>query len=152
MTLKDKYFTILEAAKEFSVTRQTISRWITEDKIPTEKVGREILIKKKDFYEYYRRRLSKAAAKSIVDLYLATAEDYCREKGYIDANTPTRHVEFIDEHTEADIITQKFSDEEKAEIKERFSPILEGLLKDFPQKVGMKGNNPKDKQRRKTTK
>jgi excisionase family DNA binding protein len=46
MALKDKYLTITQAAERMLVSRQTISRWITEGKLSAEKVGREKLIPK----------------------------------------------------------------------------------------------------------
>lgn len=52
MALKDKYCTISEAAKEVGVTRQTVSRWIKDGKLPVEKIGRETLIEKKRIHEY----------------------------------------------------------------------------------------------------
>jgi len=52
MALKDKYFTISEAAEEVGVTRQTISRWISRGKFPAEKIGREALIYKDDLRRY----------------------------------------------------------------------------------------------------
>jgi len=52
MALKDKYFTISEAAEEAGVTRQTISRWIAEGKLPAEKIGREKLIEKDAFRQF----------------------------------------------------------------------------------------------------
>jgi excisionase family DNA binding protein len=55
MALKDKYFTVSEAAKELGVTRQTISRWISTGKIPAEKIGREKLILKKDIQDAQKR-------------------------------------------------------------------------------------------------
>jgi len=57
MTIKDRYWTISEAAEKLKVTRQTISRWITQGKIPTEKVGREILIEKKALAQQGSRRI-----------------------------------------------------------------------------------------------
>ena len=151
MALKDKYFTISEAAEELKVTRQTISRWITQGNIPSEKVGREILIKKKDLYQYRFKRLSEVVADRILDLYIAAAEDYSREKGYINANTPTWHVEFVDEHTDADGIVHRFSDEDKTEIDNRIRPILEEYLRGFYQKI-RKVSPPKSKRGGKTTK
>jgi len=155
MAIKDRYWTISEAAKQFKVTRQTISRWIAEGKIPTEKVGREILIKKKDLSEFYRKRLYESAADSIIDLYLATAEEYCREKGYINENTPTAHAEFFDENDKTGIL-YKLTNEDKTEVDNRVRPILMGFLKDLrksitkeiPQEISKKAS----KQRRKTTK
>ncbi len=57
MALKDEYFTISEAAKEIKVTRQTISRWIKDGNLPTEKVGRAVLIKKDALYQHNKERL-----------------------------------------------------------------------------------------------
>lgn len=143
MALKDTYFTILEAAKEFRVTRQTISRWIAEGKIPVEKVGRETLIKKKGLHQYHRKRLSEAAADSILALYLKTAEDYCREKGYI---TGPGHMEIghADEHEKAKG-TIELSPEQMDEVLSRFRPILEGFLKDFTESTITIGEPPKNK-------
>jgi len=44
--LSDKYFTITQAAQYTGFTRQTISRWVKMGKLTSEKVGREVLIKK----------------------------------------------------------------------------------------------------------
>ena len=147
MALKDKYFTIHEAAKQFNVTRQTISRWIAGGKIPVEKVGRETLIKRKDLSEFYRKRLSEVAADSIVAMWLATAEDYCREKDYLRKGTK---VEFVS-GDRADIV-RELTDEERAEVRERFRQILEGFLKDFYQKAGINKIAQESKQRGKKTK
>ena len=145
MALKDNYLTISEAAKQLKVTRQTISRWIAKGYVPAEKIGRETLIKKKDLHQYHRRRLSEAAAESIVALYKATAEDYLREKGYI---VGRGHVEIVG----PDEDNIGLSDEEKDEVLSRFRPILEGFLKDFAQNVGRKGNLPKNNKGGKTPK
>ena len=59
MSLKDKYFTISEAAKEADVTRQTISRWINQGKLKAEKIGRETLIEKELLNELIDSRISK---------------------------------------------------------------------------------------------
>ena len=48
MALKDDYLTISEAAGYIGVTRQTISRWVKQGKLKAEKVGREVVIHKKD--------------------------------------------------------------------------------------------------------
>jgi excisionase family DNA binding protein len=52
MALKDEYFTVAQAAKKLGVTRQTVYRWIAEGKIPTEIIGREVLIKKDEVERY----------------------------------------------------------------------------------------------------
>lgn len=46
MMLKDYYVTITQAAKKVGVARQTIARWITVERIPYQRIGREVLIKK----------------------------------------------------------------------------------------------------------
>ena len=79
MALKDNYFTVSEAAKEIGVTRQTISRWVREGKVPAEKIGRETLIDKTKFDEYLRRSIGPRIADTIVDmakLYVREAYDY----------------------------------------------------------------------------
>jgi len=52
MALRDAYFTISEVAKELNVSRQTVYRWITDNKIPTEKIGGVLLVEK---YEITQR-------------------------------------------------------------------------------------------------
>ena len=52
MAIKDKYFTITEAAKYLHVTRQTIGLWIKEGKLPAESVGRETIIEKSQIEKY----------------------------------------------------------------------------------------------------
>ena len=47
MAIKNKYLTVSEAARLLGVTRQTISRWMSDKKLRGEKIGREVLINKK---------------------------------------------------------------------------------------------------------
>lgn len=56
MALKDRYYTVSEAAEEARVTRQTISRWITTGEIPCEKVGRNKLIPRSRLLRYIREK------------------------------------------------------------------------------------------------
>lgn len=142
MTLKDKYFTISEAAKEIGVTRQTISRWIADGKISAEKVGRETLIKKKDLQKYHRWKLSEAAADSIIALYTATVADVFREEGRME---PDSHVEFAEDGDENII---RLSDEEKAKVDRQIRPIVAEILKELNSKF--KDKRRITKQRRKT--
>jgi excisionase family DNA binding protein len=74
MTLKNKYFTISEAARESEVTRQTISRWVREGKLPAEKIGRETLIKKVDLR---KQQISLLAADEILKVITGIMNDYC---------------------------------------------------------------------------
>ena len=144
MALKDKYLTVEQAAKELGVTRQTISRWIAKKYIPVERVGRVALIKKKDIQKYHMRRLTEAAADSVMALYLATAEDYVREKGYINIDKPT-HAEFFDENDKSGTI-YKLSDEDLAEVDNRVRPILMGMLKQLNETAIAVGKPPKKTQ------
>lgn len=86
MALKDRYFTVAEAAKELGVTRQTISRWIKGGKIAADRVGRVALIEKKELHQFHRKRLSEAAADNIIALVYGKLEEYFREKGYLNAD------------------------------------------------------------------
>jgi excisionase family DNA binding protein len=63
MALKDKYMTVAEAAREYKVTRQTISRWINEGRVEVEKVGREKLINKRSFEKYLKKKVEKILGK-----------------------------------------------------------------------------------------
>jgi excisionase family DNA binding protein len=77
MALKDTYFTISEAAREASVTRQTVSRWIREGKLPAERIGRETLIKKQDMRKY---QVSLSAADAVIAVVMAARNDFCHER------------------------------------------------------------------------
>ncbi len=82
MALKDKYFTISEAAQEFGVTRQTISRWVASGKIPAQKIGRETLIEKTQLQRYGDDSLSRslmAKFASNIIRYLREAYGYTNE-------------------------------------------------------------------------
>jgi excisionase family DNA binding protein len=67
MALKDKYFTVSDAARIAGVTRQTVSRWIAEGQLLAEKIGRQVLIEKKDFGDYLRRQNLYRMATQIID-------------------------------------------------------------------------------------
>ena len=66
MALKDKYLTISEAAKQIGVTRQTISRWITEHELPVEKIGRETLIEKRVLDRIHFTRIADTFDEAII--------------------------------------------------------------------------------------
>jgi hypothetical protein len=95
--------------------------------VPAEKIGRETLIKKNDLHKFNRWKLSEAAAESIYELYKATLKDFLGEKGRL---IPGKRLELVPlDYPNA----EKLSAEEHAEMRKRFMPILEGLLKDFSQ-------------------
>lgn len=77
MTLRDKYFTIGQAAKYMDVTRQTVSRWIAEGKIRVERIGREALIEKPHIYRYEQQILDDKVGNSIINY-----AKICAEVGY----------------------------------------------------------------------
>jgi excisionase family DNA binding protein len=56
MALKNTYFTISEAAKELGVSRQTVYRWIEDEKIPKEKIGGVILVRKQAIRNFMRKK------------------------------------------------------------------------------------------------
>jgi excisionase family DNA binding protein len=66
MALKDKYITVTEAAEMAGVTRQTISRWIVEGHLIAEKIGRHVVINKKNFGDYLRRQDAYRMAAQII--------------------------------------------------------------------------------------
>ncbi len=141
MALKDEYLTVSQAAEELEVTRQTISRWIAKKFIPVERVGRVALLKKEDLRKYHWLKLAGVTADSILVLYLQIAEDYCREKGYIKANTPTVHAEYWNKDDTSNIV-YKLSKKDLDEVDKRFSPMLMGML-DQLRRAGIAVGKPK---------
>jgi len=140
MAIKDKYFTISEAAREMNVTRQTISRWISQGKLVGEKIGRETLIKKKDLSEYQQQQLIGVAAEQIVGLFYRIYTDYCQEKGYIKLTERVTEViirtkeyaQFAVEGLDGTSRKIKFSAEEDEEVTNKLViPKLAVYLKDF---------------------
>jgi len=61
MALKDVYYTISEAAKELNVSRQTLYRWIADNKIQVEKIGGVTLIEKPKVVEYGVKKFYESA-------------------------------------------------------------------------------------------
>ncbi len=76
MAIKDLYFTISEAAKKLNVSRQTIYRWIDDEKIPTEKVGGLILVEKKAIQEYVSKKIYESFSQ-MMDNYI---HEYARKE------------------------------------------------------------------------
>lgn len=70
MALKDRYFTVSEAAKKLEVSRQTVYRWIEDNEIPTESVGGVTLIKKKTLNKYMRKKELEAMKRYYDNLYI----------------------------------------------------------------------------------
>jgi excisionase family DNA binding protein len=134
MALKDSYFTVAQAAKELGVTRKTISRWLADGELSAEKVGREKLIKRHDLNEFRYGKLTIAAAKSIYELLKATIEDYFREKGRLPEGSRLEFVP-LDKYPDKYPDAIKLPDEDMDEVMNRFTPILQNILKDFDQKV-----------------
>lgn len=79
MPLKDIYYTISEAAKELNVSRQTIYRWITDNKIEVEKIGGVTLIEKPKVTEYAGKRFQEFALESMDNMFISRIKE---EYGY----------------------------------------------------------------------
>ena len=138
MAIKDDYFTLSEAARELGVTRQTISRWISQGKLTGERVGRETLIKKEGLFEYERNRFTDTAAHQIVALMHRQYTDYCQEKGHIKAteriievNPGKGYVELIVEGIDSTSRIVKFSERENQQVHKLVMPRLVAYLEDF---------------------
>jgi excisionase family DNA binding protein len=138
MALKDKYYTISEAARELNVTRQTISRWVASGKVYGERIGRETLIEKKKLFEYKKDKLVGAAAKQIADLICGIYTDYCQEKGYIkavervtDVEPGKDSVELTVQRLDGTSWALNISGQENREILRLVEPKLIKYLEDF---------------------
>ena len=83
VALKDKYWTVTQAAKEFGVTRQTVSRWIKDGKLSADKVGRTVLINKEKARKWHHAWI---AADGIEKLVYRMINDYCHKKFSVDDN------------------------------------------------------------------
>jgi len=125
MAIKDKYFTITEAARVAGVTRQTISRWISEGHLLAEKVGRQALIDKKDFGQYLMNQNVYRMAAQIID---CVAERIRQEYDYIEED----RVEFLKLDFKKDIF--HFSITRKDDIREIVSVSVAK-----PEKLSSKG-------------
>ncbi len=68
MALQDKYVTINQAAWILNVTRQTISRWISEKKLPAEKVGRTVLIDRQELWSLKQVMLNAELSSWILEM------------------------------------------------------------------------------------
>ncbi len=88
MALKDSYITISEAAKKAGVTRQTVSRWIKDGKLPAEKIGRETLIKKKDLTKIGQARLAETFDSAVLLSFISEI----RERGKYSENDEITHI------------------------------------------------------------
>lgn len=52
----EDYVLIPVAAKELGVSRQTLWRYVTHDRLPAEKVGRDYVIRREDLDEFKANR------------------------------------------------------------------------------------------------
>jgi excisionase family DNA binding protein len=134
MALKDKYCTISEAAEEVGVTRQTVSRWIKDGKLPVEKIGRETLIEKKVIHKYaeFQRKLpfikwaAKEAMIALRKKYGYTGEDKMRIK---DFETEGKDGIFMFDVIHKDGVTE--SANVRAIIEVRMDPKIQGPALSF---------------------
>ncbi len=135
MAIKDNYFTISQSAKEFKVTRQTVSRWIKEGIFKSEKIGRETLLKKEEVRRFQASRL---AAEDIVHFLFTIRNDFCHKRFNIDADEWVRRLEERDEKLhmileKPDKTVRSFElpmnlEQWNIEFKEYATPILADFL------------------------
>ncbi len=126
MALKDEYLTVSQVAKEFGVTRQTVSRWIANGYVDVERIGRVALIPKRDVVVYRNWRLREAASDSMIALYEATVSDILKDSGRLE---PGEHVRIVDGNSvEAGDVTIRLSEDDKTVIDKHMRPILEDIL------------------------
>lgn len=67
MALKDEYFTVAQAADKLGVTKQTVYRWINNKELVAEKIGREMLISKKELSNYDEELFFRSFGNAITD-------------------------------------------------------------------------------------
>ena len=96
MGIKDIYLTISETAKELNVSKQTIYRWLAENKFPSEKIGGVVLIDKKSVLEYKTQQRDK----SFFEVMAANIEGFLRKEYKYG-----KEDEFIDSGVEDDYLT-----------------------------------------------
>jgi excisionase family DNA binding protein len=138
MALKDKYYTISQAAKHVGVTRQTISRWIKEGRLHGERIGRETLIDKE---EVNKHRFSWIASGHILRFIYDMRTDYCRKRfGLSDDERLEKIVTRKGKHY---MIINKKGEKERSmelpipmeqyrkEFREHVRPVLASYLREF---------------------
>lgn len=138
MALKDKYVTVSQAAKDLGVTRQTISRWIRKKYVPAEKVGRVVLIEKKELEKFRAWKISEDAADVIVRLYESKAEEVLREQGQLKEHQTVR--------VGADPKSKGYYEltpEQQNEVNKRVKPILIEILKEVDKMMPRMRTKPK---------
>lgn len=84
MALKDEYFTVTQAAGKLGVTRQTVYRWIAEGKLPTERIGREVLIKRDEV-----KRYGQFADPTVKKFYEIIVDEVRKRHGYAEDDVLT---------------------------------------------------------------
>jgi len=105
------YYTISEAAGELNVSRQTVYRWIADNKIPTEKIGGVILVEKKAIMNFGVKRFQESVLQTVFN---STDKYIRREFGYSEEDT------IVAKEPESDylvfIVTRKSGNREKIKI------------------------------------
>jgi excisionase family DNA binding protein len=80
MALKDEYLTVTQAASKLGVTRQTVYRWIANNQLATEKIGREILVSKKVINDYDEKLFFRSLGNIIMDKIGEAAQQPDKDK------------------------------------------------------------------------
>lgn len=137
MALKDHYLTISQTAELMRVTRQTVSRWVANGQVPTEKVGRETLIDKAALLQYRQASLAENVASQIVQIILQAYREYIVEKGYVTNGCIMEGIKAGKKHIGVKIIesggcrTINLSAEENDEVRSHYETRVKGYLANF---------------------
>ena len=111
MALKDKYFSVSQAAKELGVTRQTVHRWIADGKVPAEKIGRETLVQKRKIRQFHERNLFQTLTKGLSRFFIG----YIQKKYHYSKKDKIEQVG--DESVTTFVVTKADGSREKVEIR-----------------------------------
>jgi len=133
MAIKNMYYTISEAAEELDTSRQTIYRWIANNKIPTEKIGGVVLIEKTVVDKYAEDRFME----SMMGMFDRIAFDALRQQlGYTDKD----HIERFDNEGEklVFLVTHEDGTKEKVLVGYAEFSMAGSPGKPFPEGFKMK--------------
>jgi|WetSurMetagenome_2_1015567.scaffolds.fasta_scaffold176298_3 excisionase family DNA binding protein len=88
---EDKLISVRDAAKECGRNPETVRRWIWSGKLPAEKLGNQLFVKKSELLKYYAETLKEE--ESSPDSVTKAAEDTTVETSRADESTGTNREE-----------------------------------------------------------
>jgi excisionase family DNA binding protein len=111
--LKDLYFTIAEAAKELKVSKQTVYRWIEDEKIPTEKIGGIVLVEKKEI----QKKVTKKVIDTLTSSFDNTIVEFLKKHLKLNENDIVQSSQ-NENDTFSFLVTHKNGDKSKVAIEQ----------------------------------